>query len=548
MKKQLEIISAYGTDYKIMCPTDERKNTCYGFEKGVPTPLYAGLCEKIRLMFAEMGVETHVIPYEETTPDDKVIIVGPTDEVCDRMLMKDVRTYQYIVRSSGNRIVIGAWLDHQLKLATDHFIDMIKSQWTDSGYLTIDAPDEIITMPMKKRPADAPNAYKDFVFMYYGGPGAAQLDDELMSRLRDVGITRLMLGGEGRENLLHAAELAKKYGMDITIRASTEETFGNLIYKTKATETDEEIEYAVKNIVDTYGDIPEIVEWYICDEPKRRNAENLARIVKAFRKFDPSRPQNVNHYPGSGWRYHDYLNTFVEKTDPDMLSFDRYLLVGPNPPALLTNDLFDSLLLVSDMAHRNDFPAKMICQLAEVNDLTPTRMKIMDPEVLRWQSNGIIAYGYKCVSHFLLTQMFKNNWKELDDQYYVMKAIAPKVCTHGRLLAKKKFEMVYHINTDQKLGAPKYIPFGDLGEVEGENGIISFFDDGTFFLVNYVMDPTKSANTITIGEYNGTSLEWYDTSDETWKDAVACENITLTNGVYELSLASGDAEALRVVK
>jgi hypothetical protein len=143
--------------------------------------------------------------------------------------------------------------------------------------------------------------------------------------------------------------------------------------------------------------------------------------------------------------------------------------------------------------------------------------------------------------------MFDTNWKPYR-QYYALKAVAPKITAHGRLLAPKKFEMVYHLNTDQKLGAPKYIPFGDLGEVEGENAILSFFSDGTFFVASNIFRAGDGTITVKFPEYNGVGLEWYDTSDETWKDAVACENITLTDGVYELSLDVGDAEALRVKK
>jgi len=568
MKKQLEIIRAYGTDYKIMCPADERVGLCYGFDENIPTPLYSVLCEKIREMFEEMGVQIHVVPYEETTPDDKVIIVGPTHEVCDRMLMKDVRTYQYIVRSSGNRIVIGAWLDHQLKLATNHFINMIRSQWTDSGYLTIDVPDEIVTMPMKKRDSALPNSYKNFVFTYYGGPTPEQLTDELTKLIADLGITRLMFGVEGgmesRENLLHAAELARKYGLDITLRPGTK-VFLDLIYGNLAEHTDEEIEADVKMIVDTYGDIPEVVDWYVCDEPKRRNAERLARIVDAFHKIDPTRPVTVNHYSGSGFRYQDYLNTFMTKVDLDDLSTGMYMM-NRNEKGELYIDvpfMYDLYLIGSDTAQRNDLPSTMIGQFSAFEEPGLFRIHMLE-EQLRWQANGSLAYGYKCLSHFTMANcelygmkpkregeyycgMFDTNWKPYR-QYYALKTVSPKITAHGRLLVKKKFEMVYHLNTGWDLGAPHYVPFGDLGEVEGENAILSFFSDGTIFVASSLFQKDDPVVKVRFPEYNGVGLEWYDTSDETWKDAVACENITLTNGVYELSLDVGDAEALRVVK
>jgi hypothetical protein len=181
-------------------------------------------------------------------------------------------------------------------------------------------------------------------------------------------------------------------------------------------------------------------------------------------------------------------------------------------------------------------------------------------EQIRWEDNMCLAYGYQCVSYFTMHYhrddpddgkhaygMFTPDWKPTR-QYEAIANVAPKINSHGELLVSKKFEMVYHLNTDQTLGAPKYIPFGDLGEIEGENAVIGFFSDGTFFVASNIFQAGDGTITVKFPEYNGVGLEWYDTSDETWKDAVACENITLTDGVYELSLDVGDAEALRVKK
>ena len=333
------------------------------------------------------------------------------------------------------------------------------------------------------------------------------------------------------------------------------------IYGTNAQETytEEQLEEAVQKIIDTYGDIPEIVEWYICDEPPRRNCNNLAKVMKAFQKLDPSRPLNVNHFYGAGERYYHHLESYLTKAEYDMISFDRYELVG-YVPRLNGNEYYDSMLVVSDFATRYDITPGMINQMSTYRVFDVYRSNMYE-EQIRWEDNLCLAYGYKFISKFTMFNMrmceqlpdifegglFDTEWKPTKS-YYAMKNVAPKILAHGNLLLPKKFEMVYHINTSEYLGAPKYIPFGDLGEIEGENAVIGFFDDGTFILTNNVFSTGAPMNTITIGEYNGTSLEWYDTSDETWKGALECENITLTERGYKISLLPGDAEVFRVVK
>jgi len=545
MSNKIELLRCGIANYSILCTSDERWE-----------PIIRRFCEKIQNTIHEMtGVMLPIVDGSESTAEDTYIIVGPSDEVCDRFLMKDVRCHQYIVKTSGKRIVLGAWLDHPLLCAVERFLEICRENAV-SGKLVIDAPDEVHSLPTKKRDPDAPNAYRHFVHTYYYGPTAAQCTDELVRLIKECGITRLQLSsGAGREDVLRVAELAKKYGMDISIRPASEITNG-MIYNGLEV-TDEELSDAVAELVAAYGDIPEVVEWYVCDEPPIECCERLGRIVRELRKQDPARPLNINHFPisSNSLNCHHWLGAFETQFEHDMMSYDRYK-IGGDIPRISTRNYFESLMMYGDFAHRNDLPCTMILQLTAFQN----KLAEMLEEQIRWEDNMCLVYGYQCVSYFTMHYhrddpdngkhsygMFTPDWKPTR-QYEAIRNVAPKINSHGELLVSKKFEMVYHLNTDQTLGAPKYIPFGDLGEIEGENAVIGFFSDGTFFLVNHIFFTDAPMNTITIGEYNGVGLEWYDTSDETWKDAVACENITLTERGYEISLASGDAEALRVKK
>ena len=97
--KKLEI-----SKYRIMCPSDPRLWDKMFREKEVL--YYRALCEKIKEFFTEIGSCIQIVDYEPTTPDDRVIIVGPTCGLAVPCLMRGVHTYEYVIRTSGNRILL----------------------------------------------------------------------------------------------------------------------------------------------------------------------------------------------------------------------------------------------------------------------------------------------------------------------------------------------------------------------------------------------------------------------------------------------------------
>ena len=137
-----------------------------------------------------------------------------------------------------------------------------------------------------------------------------------------------------------------------------------------------------------------------------------------------------------------------------------------------------------------------------------------------------------------------------NDRYYALQAALTEIKPVAQQLFDKDVEMVFNIGDDSKIGGEKgeysttqYIPYGDLGEVEGDNAVIGFFEDGSFYFVNRILKTGAPANVFTLGQTP--ALEWFDPQSGEWEDCTLSGKMTGEAGGYTLSLLPGDAILLR---
>ena len=114
---------------------------------------------------------------------------------------------------------------------------------------------------------------------------------------------------------------------------------------------------------------------------------------------------------------------------------------------------------------------------------------------LFWEVNMCLAYGMKRISYFTYWQPDDDNdhWQwtnamcDLEgnklQHWYDVQKINATVAPIGRHLFNTKTEAVFHINTNEA-GTKAFEGYGVVTSVEGNNGVIGFFEDGSVYLVN----------------------------------------------------------------
>jgi len=121
----------------------------------------------------------------------------------------------------------------------------------------------------------------------------------------------------------------------------------------------EEIDRAVKEMVEATGDSPAVLGYFIMDEPGAPAFPALAQAVAAVKKYAPGKLAYINLFPSYATvgapdksqlgtaTYTEYLERFVNEVKPQILSYDNYMvqysddLVDGNEAAIYYADLIE---------------------------------------------------------------------------------------------------------------------------------------------------------------------------------------------------------------
>ncbi|MDD3588769.1 MAG: hypothetical protein PHO46_00660 [Thermoguttaceae bacterium] len=95
----------------------------------------------------------------------------------------------------------------------------------------------------------------------------------------------------------------------------------------------------IKEQVELTKDDPDVIGYYLCDEPGSYHFRLLAVAVDAVKKYAPGKLAYINLFPGYAstiganvdsqlgtYSYREYLERFVQEVKPQLLSYDNYML------------------------------------------------------------------------------------------------------------------------------------------------------------------------------------------------------------------------------
>ena len=165
-----------------------------------------------------------------------------------------------------------------------------------------------------------------------------------------------------------------------------------------------------------------------------------------------------------------------------------------------------------------------------------------------------LAYGMKRVSYFtfildqdLLDQGWDNACMDYKGNkyphYYDVQKINKWLLPLGEELFDKTSTAVFHISRSVEKECEKYTSYGDLGEVNGNNFLVGFFDDNSFMIVNKAYaDIEASTKPLELLDVDS-GLQYFDTESAEWRDAEAA-GVAVRNEVGKLVVTFGPSEGI----
>jgi len=172
----------------------------------------------------------------------------------------------------------------------------------------------------------------------------------------------------------------------------------------------EQIDQAVKRVVEASGDSPAVLGYYIMDEPGAQAFPALARAVSAVKKYAPGKLAYINLFPSYATvgapdksqlgtaTYTEYLERFVNEVKPQILSYDNYMVQ-------YSDDLKDKkkaaiyyfdLLEIRRVAQKNGLPFWNIVSSNQIRKQTA----IPSPANMAFQAYTTLAAGGRGVSWY----------------------------------------------------------------------------------------------------------------------------------------------------
>jgi hypothetical protein len=238
----------------------------------------------------------------------------------------------------------------------------------------------------------AAETHPPFLLTFWCGPPLEGFDDARAAEIAAAGFTVVGAPCEGEfgaELNRRALDVAHRHGLKMWI---TDGRIGQ--YRARP-----DWEALLLEGLADYPDHPALDGYFLIDEPTAARFDDLAPDVRKLRSEDPQRLAYINLLPDfippeilQTESYREYVESFVAKVQPRLLSYDHYPFKkkGEDRPSY-----FENLQTIREVALRYNLPFLLIVQAMPHGPYRdPTEAE------LSWQVFHGLAYGASGISYF----------------------------------------------------------------------------------------------------------------------------------------------------
>ncbi len=226
-------------------------------------------------------------------------------------------------------------------------------------------------------------------------------------------------------------------------------------------------------VIEKYRHHPNVIGYFIVDEPRTPAFQNLGKVVNYLRKKDPTRLGFINLFPGDDDEYDQYVESFLDITRPELLSYDRYIFHNGRDG----DYYFYNLATIRKWAMRYDIPFCNIIQ-AIGTDAYNLNWRTPNEAEHRWLVYTSLAYGVKALIWF----HWHADWgvtgsPDRDQIFTSLQKVNAEINRLGPHLLNLKSLGVYHTGTGRSGGQSLPIDSWVESGTPDANLIIGFFKD-----------------------------------------------------------------------
>ena len=277
-----------------------------------------------------------------------------------------------------------------------------------------------VTASLGQEPESAPPAAGGDFYPIYVWDHIGQWGNDLSDPER-LAFQETMLGGMAQCALTmpgfispQQLPLTEKYGFKTIIQyyEDLEEQIQKIGGSDFANLTDEQADTLAREMTADTKDNPNVLGYYLCDEPGADQFPGLARLTAAIKKYAPGKLAYINLFPTYAstigadrdsqlktHTYEEYLERYVQEVKPMFLSYDNYMVEYSEDMILPDRaDIYwNNLLEVRRVAMKYHLPWwNIVSSLAILPESTPPT-----PARLAFQAYTSLAAGASGLGWFL---------------------------------------------------------------------------------------------------------------------------------------------------
>lgn len=398
--------------------------------------------------------------------------------------------------------------------------------------------------------------YRDDKTLHIGAwvsPPPGYINDSTYKDIADSGINCIyaLYENAGDEATVAALKLAEKYGIKYLVRD-----------RSLADIPEEDFEELVRPNIEQFKEYPAFAGTLVSDEPSADKFEKLGAQRKFYNEVLPDKLYYVNllpTYSSPGQRgmlgYREYIDEYIEKVKPTVVSYDHYPLLKNINGTSVTEDYLLNLEIVSKAAKKAGIPFWNFIQTMGFN------LSNREPgyEDIRWQAYTTLAFGGQGIQHFCYwtptdsgNETFGNAMVDREGNKTPVYEYASRV-NHELL----KFDHIFlsykpvgqMVRPEKGAPAHTYMEdplkeFKPVKSVEGGPVLIGCFEDGSgnsaVMLVN-MTDPGKMESVKVSVAFRGARAVNVYTEGEK-------ERVALKGGKTEIELGAGEGKFIQILK
>ena len=304
------------------------------------------------------------------------------------------------------------------------------------------------------------------------------------------------------------------------------------------------------SLISKYKNDPNLIGYYLCDEPFENGFNNIATVIDQIRQKDPTRFSFVNLWPYFENEIGDenYIESFIQITKPEFISYDRYNFYNFSDD---NEEYFDQIERIRKLALKYDIPFCNIVQAVGTNGTSVSWNSPGDGEHLDWRTPNAAEHRWLVYSsltygvHGLVWFPWDTaDWgviqnPDKDTIYPSIQSVNGEIDSLKEIMLGLSTKSVYHLNGTQ------ITRNSDTSSIKMEiapdaDFVVGFFEDKNqndkyFMLMN--KDTINTVDTEVKMTYFLNNLEVFNTNTNTWENMPYV--ITSEGSNFQLNLRAG---------